>query len=212
MELLKAEIISPVRSMKVAMSFPLEEEVVLSYDNNEFLLSQYFPPVSPNNKLPIVGIYSHPSDQDKIILARLMEQGTEPISRNRIIITELDGEEKEVDIGELYFRVQFDNISADGFNIGQGLLTLRSEEDANKYTGQGLGSRVLQTAEGLFKNRYNMKLVKFENEMDTSICGKDISLLDRLGKRGNFFMKNGYRIDESIDAPTSGVLLQKIIA
>jgi len=187
-EILKAEVVGKhlVRNLDISKEFPLADPTVISYLNKNFRLSNILPTVGLGRILPIVGIYEHPFDKKSVTLTRLLEEeGIGSISRNFIIVTELNQNGDEATIGNVYFRVLVNQILADGFFIGEGFSTHISEEDAEKYRGRGLGSLVLKTAEGLFKNRYKKDLVQFEGE---------IGLVDNEEYKGreNFFVKNGY--------------------
>jgi len=142
-----------------------------------FLASDKFRAIG---ELPVVGIYTHPYDNDKICLARLLENRS---GRGRIIVTELDEGEREV--GFLYFRRIADKILADGFYIGEGFTRIIPDDEAQRLRGQGLGSRVLESAEELFKTRYGTDRVHFETEMDFRKEGVEHN-------RGTFFRNNSY--------------------
>jgi len=176
---------SHVKRMQLAVPFPLTEPVVARKDGTNFSIEpSYIVFAEHRQQLPVIGIYTHPFDDKKICLARLHEQRNPIAPRNRIYVTEL-GEEERM-IGDLYFRVLDDKILADGFDIGNPSFgRLLTEREAQQYRGKGLGSRVLETAEELFKERYGKNLVVFEGEFD---------FLKRSVRhnRGNFFRNNYY--------------------
>ncbi|MBS3169911.1 GNAT family N-acetyltransferase [Candidatus Woesearchaeota archaeon] len=115
-------------------------------------------------------------------VARLREQKS---GRNRLLITEV--EEAERDIGYIYFRVLPQKILADGFSIGEVSTTYIAPEEAEQFRGKGLGTRVLETAERLFKKRYGASSVEFESEMVFSKEGIH-------DDPGRFFRRNGYSL------------------
>ncbi len=159
-------------------------ELVLKYMNKEFLVKPRYERLSCHN-MPVVGIFTHPFDDDKLILLRLQEQSKTLAQRNRFIITEMG--QNEIDIGHIYFRILHDKILADGVYVGEGLTRTISEEEAQKYRCAGLGSRILETTEEVFKARYNRNLVEIEGQM---YFNKD----EALRNPWDFFMSNGYRI------------------
>ncbi|MBT3985130.1 hypothetical protein HOD38_00345 [archaeon] len=162
---------------RYSLSSPLTEPTLLEREDQTFLANDKFIAIG---ELPVVGIYTHPYDKDKICLARLLENRS---GRGRIIVTELDEGEREV--GFLYFRRIADRILADGFYIGEGFTRFIPDDEAQRLRGQGLGSRVLETAEELFKTRYGTSLVHFETETDFRKEGVQHN-------RGTFFRDNGY--------------------
>lgn len=152
-------------------------------EGRTFPLSRQF----HSRDIPIVGVYTHPHDERKITVARLLEQKS---GRNRLLITEV--EEAERDIGYLYFRVLPQKILVDGFSIGEGSMIYIAPEEAEQFRGKGLGTRVLETAERLFKKRYGASFVEFESEMVFSKEGIH-------DDPERFFRRNGYGLRMTSD-------------
>ena len=71
-------------------------------------------------------------------------------------------------------------------------MTYIAPEEAEQFRGKGLGTRVLETAEGLFKKRYGASFVEFESEMVFSKEGIH-------DDRERFFRRNGYSLRMTSD-------------
>lgn len=167
---------------KIALhQMPLRSRRKLIFsDEKAFTLDPYITPPL-NRETPIVGVYTHPFDKDKIVLARLLERAS---GRNHLLITEYG--ETERDIGYLYFRVLPERILADGFAIGEGLMTFVGEQEGQELRGKGLGTRVLETAEELFRRRYKASNIEFET---VQTFYKEGIAQDT----GRFFRRNRYK-------------------
>ncbi|MBI4151818.1 hypothetical protein HY496_02505 [Candidatus Woesearchaeota archaeon] len=132
-------------------------------------------------RVPIVGMYTHPFDHDKIVAARFDKL------RETFLITEI-GKTKESIVGKVNYSHEKTRVTVRHYYLG-------GENDDQRWRGKGLGSRVLETVEEVFKKQYRASRIIFPEQ---------ISFVKE-GVREDptrFFYRNGYtqKIESSAGA------------
>lgn len=128
-----------------------EKRVTLPHKNNTIY-----------GRLPIVGVYTHPFDKDRLLIMRLSREKKEPISRDRLFFNEVGAEEKNV--AQIYFRWLGKKILADGLYIGESFDGYIDPQQRHQYLGKGIGTCLVDKLEQLTLLMYGATEIEFETE------------------------------------------------
>lgn len=172
----------------IIQQFKLREEIEVVLNDKLYRVSQFSPRKDSASILnPIVGMYTHPFDDDKIVFTRFVQLFSDPNSFI-LLVKEVSPQEKNCSeeklIGEAWARVEEDGIYCHDFKIEK---YHDSEKEAQQYRGKGLGSCVLHSLELVTCKYFNKDKLIFESVPDYS---HKENIRHNPGK---FFGENDYR-------------------